>query len=234
MKRRTFFKTTAAIFGSAMVSPVVQRPDLTPWCDAESFRWDLANPFGQGEYTYATDCRACVRVNGIWVPSDANAKVPEADGLFWDVFDDRNLIWQPMDNARYQTIASRGSMACPNCFKRPGRPATCEDDYYHPRFDPDSGEIAPACHLCKDGCKVVRRADGSVISAYYGRLLDELGDVEVCKVGRSQLESVQACLHTYEDTRPGYWQYTSPGDCVAFRTDRMQGLIMPIDVKATK
>lgn len=113
MNRRQFVGSTlAALVPSWLVVPVKRRTlDLSAFCsDWESRKHDMRFPFRQGEWTFATDGRVCVRVRPESGDSDRDAlKLPPADALPW--WDHDSLTgWK---RARPEIIVARDF--CPDC-----------------------------------------------------------------------------------------------------------------------
>jgi len=236
MQRRTFVKTVAAIFGNSLVpSLVVAAPDLSPWTSGEwkHSRFDFHRPFEQGQSIYATDARACVRIpNSGVIMSEDNARLPNADGLFWDVFTEQNARWSAFTPA----AKSRPDSPCPHCFRwdydDPAHFVEYEKHEAEVRHWVEFGGPEPVreskCPVCRGGSfDHVFEVDGLAVNAYYAQEIKRFGNVEVMNLSRSQSPGILEYSRLMEES--GRINYADPNYCLAFRGDGVQGLVMSMN-----
>lgn len=139
----------ASLVPSWLVEPARRRTiDLQSFCGSPSRRYDVAQPFVQGDWTYATDERVCVRVGPLAGDRrEALRQLPPAAELAWD--HDQLKGWRPWPGDR--PILAEGW--CPECDGTgfAGKGTTCEpcngDGYDWIEIEWDSGQ-ATLCREC--------------------------------------------------------------------------------------
>lgn len=229
MNRRTFISAVSAFAGLQLApawSVFQQRRqiDLTPFCcDYVNHRYDVTKPFAQGGHVIGTDGRILVRTTLADVPGLADErKLPNIVGMpYWSLKADK---WQPWPRAKYLGTNNRDGGKCPYCDGKGGtinlRPCVpCEGSGYRTIGD----EYEANCKACKatgwrfdvecEGCKgtgwsltaCYQQVGGVIVASSYDARLRQLGDLEFCL-----LEG---------------W------DCVRFRGDGFDGLLMIIAVE---
>ena len=116
MKRRSFLKAGLALAGATLMPstffevPKAATIDLSVFCEREVFalRYPLHLPFEQGDTTYATDGRICVRTKQLAPPIVAEEhRLPPVDSLPWE---GERSEWKPL---WLQREKKRSGALCP-------------------------------------------------------------------------------------------------------------------------
>lgn len=183
MNRRTFLQAMSAAFGSAclgtslihseQVSPI--RYDL--FCDPETHRYNLGQPFTFGESVCATDCRALIlHSNRDGFIQDIEGRFPAVHKLDWTVFDKRG--WKPLGSPQFYNAVPEYGAECPECLAtgRIGhnvrRCAVCGGENKNWGMLPDGTIGCPECHYGWVGgvachrCRPERDSDGDVVVGF--------------------------------------------------------------------
>ena len=217
MNRRDALKVgLAALLSTWMIAPARRRMiDLNKFCAPTNLHWkyDIASPFTQADWTYATDLRICVRVR----PASADvigeeSRRPAAASLMWD--HDSRRGWAPL--GKPEALTAEGF--CPTCdvtgWMDPVDCTKCDGEGC--RQCKNSGsEGTVICRMCKGN------PDG--VFPWIAKVGDAHFDVRFVNKIASLGDSVEFVGGT-----------KNPSDPMRFRFDGGTGLLMPVDVKYSK
>lgn len=220
MNRRTFINAASAFAGLALapawgVFKQRREIDLTQFCaEWSGGRYDISKPFAQGGFSLATDGRILLRTSLADVPELSGVrKLPNVAGIpYWK----QSGSWRPWPKPSY--LPGKWEACCPHCDGKGGHNASpcvaCSGCGYKP-LGP-SGEYESPCSTCRatgwlsavecDFCNGSGYTDkacyqpigGIVIAPHYDARLRRLGELE----------------------------FRHDADCVQFRGDGFEGLLM--------
>lgn len=209
MNRRAFLKTTAAIGVAALCPSLLIRPqrrrtiDLRAFCgdqkphrDSKGNRIVYSDPFEQRDWLYATDSKACVRVEPLVTDVTIATKdlPPAADLPWWDHRGRTGFVQMP----DHPTILEAEDW----CLACDGRGVEdysqtvehewcegygCQKCRNSGRMAPDGKSAAPWCKACDGNASVIRPSIVVIGERWYAieqwERLRTLGAVEISASG---------------------------------------------------
>lgn len=234
MRRRSFLKAaSAALF---VPSFYLAKPQLTTAIDLSDFvadyttrRYDMSRPFRQGELTYATDARICIRTTlGVSDLADSEARIPPAAGLPWECGEK----WKPWPKRRLVPSAAYWPAMCPQCEgkARVGdnvvKCTTCDgeggDFFVDEQWGSHCDKCSGAGYLGGDWCDYCRgRGDvGKDVPA-----LQVIGDLFIGPQYDRKIRKLQNV-----EWQPGLKSQngSSAIQSIRFRCEGAEGMLMPI------
>lgn len=213
MDRRTFNKSVAGIFGSLllpsrMLGGTPTLIELQQFCDEKHLRWDFSQPFGQGEWTYATDARICVRTKLVKPPDKASElNLPDANGLGWIHSEPQR--WRAWPRKSW---ISAGYDMCPMCDWT-GRVG--------------AGVVACGCDFGCDRCGDTEYVGGERCDYCEGKGFGDFPSIQ--PVGRLHVRGIyDRKIRSLGDVEYVFVNPSHPESPIAFRFDGGQGIVMPL------
>ena len=232
MNRRSFNTMLGAAFGSVAlgVTPIVKigpEIDLLEYCDPESSRYDLSQPFIQAGHKIATDRHILVRMRS---PGDLGQgdqrRVPDLTIFDWSAFDCRG--WKPWPSLKLEEYGTYCS-SCRTCrgygyvnFRQCDCPGQryYDDQNWCGKCD-EGGQVGDLCPTCK--CKTPNTNQAAVVN---GKHLNQRHD--------SMIRDLMSVEFLPDGGHAVFGASTTRrGDAIPFRFDGGVGLVMPLNPRKT-
>lgn len=236
MERRSFLKAA----GAALFVPsfYLANPKLTTAIDLSDFvaddEWacyDLSRPFRQGEMTYATDARICVRTRlGVSDLADEQAKLPPVAGLPWDAGDG----WLPWPKRKLVAEGGHFPSLCPQCEGKGRVGCDVVDCAVCRGAGGNYFDRADNWHAHCDNCAGCGRVGGTWCDYCKGRTTVD-SDVPAVQVIGDQIIAPgydckirKLCDVEYQLVPGPIFPGVTVGRMIRFRCNGAEGLLMPI------